>query len=140
MPAVKTTEIIRVKLTKRHGNQGDAQPPLSNQISKQCCLSPLLPKMCHRLFFPDATAPSVNLIEKCLDPGAAAAFVEFHNHVLTLVTLNYSKKSPEIFLKHNFIATEALQCGHGEIMIQYFAPFEVQIHRVMLTHKNYPQF
>lgn len=28
MPAVKTTEMIRVKLTKQRGNQGDAQLPL----------------------------------------------------------------------------------------------------------------
>lgn len=43
-PAVKTTEIIGVKLTKQHGNQVDAQPPLSNHISEQRCISPLLSK------------------------------------------------------------------------------------------------
>lgn len=101
----------------------------------------LLPKMYHRLFFPDSTATSVNLIQKCLDPAAAAAFVEFHDHVATLVALNYSKKGSTNLLSTVFyLTTEALRRGHGEIMILYFAPFEVQIHIGMLMHKNYPQF
>lgn len=96
--------------------------------------------MYHRLFSPDSVRKeSVNLIQKCLDPAAAAAFVEFHDHVATLVALNYKKnKAPQICHKLHFIATEALRSG--QMMILYFAPFEVQTRTAMLMHKNYPQF
>lgn len=87
-PGMKTTEITRVKLMKRCGDRGDARPPLENQISEQRRISPPLPKMRHGLVFPDSTATSVNLIQKCLDPAAAAAFVEFPNHFATLAALN----------------------------------------------------